>query len=1596
MPDPSQGQEAEIPCSVEPPVGQVEREGWNSHRGYVYQVWISIYQWLALTVNEVLFVEIAEDTARASAEAINLSQVRQVAASISLNTAPARAALSNFWAHVTANPGRAVSFQYITTGDIAVEQGGEFDPGEPGIVVWEKAKTDAQAASRIHEYLKTKADQLTPELAAFLNTADSQAVQDRLIRPFTWNPNFLDENQLEEQVEERIYACGHSMQMGRLPQDRILAVKHALFAFATKASTTGNLRSLSQRQLTEVVTEATTVRMPLQEIHRLRTSAGTDSHIVAPPPAIDWITPSQALESWPKTLGNGHEIERPEFASIEARIVETDKSVNLLLGEPGSGKSALLAKLSGSLSEKGIKHLSIKADLIPKGIRSLDELVIGLEGRSLIDAVRDVASSEKFVVLIDQLDAVCSLVDQHTDRLNLLVAFLQALGRAGKIHVVTSCRPFEFTTDSRLQELELHATKVVLSLPSWDAVSSLVLDEDNQAGSVADSTKEVLINPWHLKLFLDLPHPRPVLTSFSDLVTHIWERKVLRSGAPANCVELVDLIANTISSDEEFWIPNAIADRYPEAKLYLLAEGILKQTDDLRAIGFRHQTFYDYFLLRTFLHQQTSLVQYIKGHDQSFFVRPTIVRALAFLRSSNRREYVRTIGDMINGDYLRLHLRLLLSEFIGQQSEPIAEEIHYLLPLLQDETQGQRFLRIVSGSPGWFRAILTTDFEERWMRAGFPKVAHTYSLLNAAIAFDERAVVDLIARNWLDKPDHDRIALNILSNAKLWEPQLVDCIMEYGRRRRLDDMAWLLRPLVKSGSLKACEIVGVILAKEATDFAAEIAQGTTPVPASNRRRRRRNDDDSPQSRIEELLHGENWGHVGLYKLAESQPFQFLEHLWSPVHDLLILAGIQEGESNPTEYRHDVVDFKPTRYVEHPDDLLCAIARALQTVASSNPATLVKWIEEQRGSELLTVHRLIAQGMLSLPLSYANSVVAYLLADRRRLSLGSVTDELADTKALLTRFAPKSSHALRVKLVRHLERLPQTDVIRWKRHQRGYSEWNVKRWARSERHQLLFCIPWRFFGKKTKALMRCEGNFFGGRIPYQRGFGGNGGFVGAPVSLEEMEAMTDDAITALFDRYNDRVSRNDELVGIDVGRSGGVSQQADVFGRFAAAHPERAELQIPRLRPNEHEHYAARLVRTLADPRPPNINADIAKFPPVIPTVEIESIIREFDSRGFRSPDFRETAGQTLQHICHTQDGLAVPTIQMLRSWLPQVDEQIREPAVPNEPDRSILFGHDTWWTGAQGRATIAEAIVSGLLSRKPSAVDECLAFVQGLANTEHEHLIWGGILHRLPYLFGFHGEQLTILFTKLFKRLPGLFALTPTAIAWSSVSALTSPIDAEKEWFDLLLERPEPYFRQLAGELAFIHCGRKGSVWAKNLIERGMQGEFGNYFVRGLVYAASSCVSYAPLSQLVESILMPALASSDPLVSSAAVTFTYHLEREGWGAVPKKLVLKFVEGDTSDSRSPDVLCGKLEEIVDLDPATCLTVSEKLVEKYKSRLADVTTSLPFAAEHIINMALTVQRILPFRDRGLIVFETLLELNITEARKAAELLNERPTQ
>ena len=70
---------------------------------------------------------------------------------------------------------------------------------------------------------------------------------------------------------------------------------------------------------------------------------------------------SRMLLDWPQET-EGHWIERPELPRLRELTTRSSPSVTILLGGPGEGKSATLARLGALLAEDGAALLAIKAD----------------------------------------------------------------------------------------------------------------------------------------------------------------------------------------------------------------------------------------------------------------------------------------------------------------------------------------------------------------------------------------------------------------------------------------------------------------------------------------------------------------------------------------------------------------------------------------------------------------------------------------------------------------------------------------------------------------------------------------------------------------------------------------------------------------------------------------------------------------------------------------------------------------------------------------------------------------------------------------------------------------------------------------------------------------------------------------------------------------------------------------------------------------------------------------------------------------------------------------------------------------------------------
>jgi len=331
----------------------------------------------------------------------------------------------------------------------------------------------------------------------------------------------------------------------------------------------------------------------------------------------EFLSASQGLLAWPNTLGQGQQIERPELHGLVDRIQKTESSTTLVLGAPGSGKSALLATLGQRLVAERITILAIKADMLgpgvntPEDLREWLQLTVGAH-----DALKVLAGKERVVFLVDQLDAVSELLDRRSGRLNVLLNLIQSLSKTRNLHIVASSREFEFRHDMRLSHI--NAERMDLALPTWEQISPILSQAGHFPDSMGELLRDLLLTPLHFKLYLHLAFPGDVFDSLQSLLEELWKKSVVDPQGPADRVALIEELASRMADEETLWLPAAIADKHPEARQMLERVEILARELHGQTIGFRHQTYYDYTLARAFARGSVSLAEHVLNDRMVF------------------------------------------------------------------------------------------------------------------------------------------------------------------------------------------------------------------------------------------------------------------------------------------------------------------------------------------------------------------------------------------------------------------------------------------------------------------------------------------------------------------------------------------------------------------------------------------------------------------------------------------------------------------------------------------------------------------------------------------------------------------------------------------------------------------------------------------------------------------------------------------------------------------------------------------------------------------------------------------------------------------
>ena len=1305
----------------------------------------------------------------------------------------------------------------------------------------------------------------------------------------------------------------------------------------------------------------------------------------------------RALLDWSQELPDGTHFDRPEKEEILDTIAEQDSTTQAVLGLPGSGKSALLAEVANALLADGVEVLAIKADLLDPAIETEDDLAAWL-GLSILPSTLlwRVSELRPIVLIIDQLDALAGYTDIKTGRLSVLLSLVRRASGRKNVHIVLSAREFEYQHDARLKTIK--AETVHLALPEWTEIVPVLEQNGFSPAGWPSDAQEVLRGPQALDTFLRLKERRSEpYSKYQLMLDQMWTETITRQPRAAELARLVTEIADEMAEKEVLWLPAARLDEHASDITYLVSAGMLSDLGQPGSkIGFSHQTVQEHALARSFTRREGRLSDYALAKQASLFVRPKLWSALTYLREVDPLAYDGEIRTLLQTSDLRLHLRTLLVDFLGQQAAPDGVEAQLFDAALASDRRGTAFAAM-AGSPGWFNRYRHTELP-RAMK-GDAEAELALGVLSLAWAFASEEVERLIVENWASDPQRDRLTWAAFDQALVWTPRMIDVAKQIIERTTIHahNLEYAVSAIGTAQPDVAIGLLEAILKKELRAAKEESAKRVAAAPQG--------DDEeywkwriatSPGAPITDVVERENVWDT-LEALAAARPEPFLNALWpwftEAMSALVDLESDRDGDPIDYPIRY-TLDFK---FVEESagrgrsgPPILGAIRVALETLAGSDPKRFLAWLAAHENEAFAPAQRLFAHVLSLYPQNYALVAHSFLVGDLRRFRLGNHEDPSGTSKRLVAASSPNWSDteiaAFLATLNAYAPR-PYPDLdAEGRRHFQDR--------VRIIRLRLLSAVPSDRLPAASRRLVLEEQRRFPRSDRSVRREGPS--WIGSPISTEQLGKARDEDVINAFrevpDKYDwDHPNRMME---------GGNIQLSRAFAEFAKTDPQRAARLIRSFEPSFGTRAAGYAVQAIAEAGDPGLVMDL---------------IIELDARGFTGNEFADSANEAISRLVRRDITISAPILHLIERWLfasgnaapatPQQagarddDEEPLDTAVKTVDGESaekregtILWGSNRMSVLPSGDFPKLDVLVhSLLLAEQHDRVLDLLTRAKARGESE---AIWRALLHWFRYLKPTDGTALERFLEALLDQFPGLLRSDELAelfayLHWRHPNFVRRYLEA---W----AQTGDDYFEQLAGELtSLIAFVRPELPWASLLLEAVIFDKGTEWTRLGAINTAVNLFPHAEYRERASEFLVRII----PLARGEAWRNLFDLFRIVDEISPEPAwiaLLIAIEANLSQASEVDAtfVVDRLASLLPHEATLVARIAKRLIVAWSNELGDISTSIAGSAAELVDLAVTLHRLGDqTREIGLELFEQLVEIQAYTARETLEHIDNR---
>jgi hypothetical protein len=433
---------------------------------------------------------------------------------------------------------------------------------------------------------------------------------------------------------------------------------------------------------------------------------------------------------------------------------------------------------------------------------------------------------------------------------------------------------------------------------------------------------------------------------------------------------------------------------------------------------------------------------------------------------------------------------------------------------------------------------------------------------------------------------------------------------------------------------------------------------------------------------------------------------------------------------------------------------------------------------------------------------------------------------------------------------------------------------------------------------------------------------------------------------------------------------------------AKLQPGKALAVLALLDPEKQQNAAAHLFQGLCDRSVPNEESEPWHR-------QVCGLFLELVGRDFGRKDYRDYFCWGLRKLAKRPSGLPDNVLTVLVAWLGEAEPH----ALSSETDSadkgttynaadSVVFPRlGGGGIVPHGSYPIVEAALCGYLHRTNPEIDNAFRVLESRKDIGESVAFWQNIFRTFNGLFASGAERGAVLLFHLFATVPGLLERTESFnTAWHCLFKLDET--RYSAFLDLIAAQDTERARQAVGELVFARSALKsGEAAIQARLQLAAASGFGTPQGIGVLHTAVALWHEADARSQASTVVVEAMRSGDARAAGIALgIFDRSASAPQDNFTVEALEAALTALECVDAKATETVLRDLPNLLVLNPDRVVALVEAFLRRAVQDRSGETARVAGYDIHLTQLAIAIHGMVGFEDRGLAIFETLMQLRI----------------